>query len=58
VRRLTAPGGRPGGEERALQFVDHAVERLELVGARVDAEPCGLGDGVGTAADVEGGERG
>ena len=46
------------GEERALQFVGHAVERLKLVGARIEAEAFGLGDGVGAAADVVRGERG
>ncbi len=39
-------------EERHLQFVGHAVERLELVGARVDAEALGLGDDVGAGPDV------
>jgi hypothetical protein len=34
-------------QQRGLQFVGHAVERLELVGARIDAEALGLGDGVG-----------
>ena len=40
------------GEEGSLQFIGHAVERLELIGARVHTEAFGLRDGVGAAADV------
>ena len=43
-------------QERGLQFVGHAVERLEFVGLRVDAEALGLRDGVGAGADVVRGE--
>lgn len=44
--------------ERDLELVGHAVERLEFVGARVEAEALGLGDGVGDGAHVVRGEVG
>ena len=46
----------PALDEGCLQFVRHAKERLEFVGAGIDLTALGLRDGVGARADVVRGE--